>query len=139
LKRLNISSNNLKSPGASQIGEALKNPECRLLDLDLSNNFIETNGATDLHYGMISNRKLLRLNLGMNVGIQYSLILKIKKSLIRNKQLADKAMEPKLSKEKTHLKNNCVSWRRDLVLTLNKIDDTHQSKQQMQAALASSR
>jgi len=85
LKRVDFSSNKLKNAGAKAIAEVIKSPECKIQEIDLTNNFIESKGATELHYGMITNRHLRSLKLAMNVGISYSLLLKIKKSLNRNR------------------------------------------------------
>jgi hypothetical protein len=115
LTHLDLSSNQLKCGGASVLSAGLRHPECKLLELNLSNNFISLKGMNELHVGLASNRKLLKLRTEMNVGIPHADVLKIKATLRRNRLFAQSQRFPKLILEKHFLKKNSTSWRSEFV------------------------
>lgn len=123
LKSLDLASNTLKCRAAGVIGQALRSSECKLLALDLTNNFIENKGMNELHVGLVSNRRLVELRVGMNVGIPHAKILRIKATIDRNRQMAQSQRFPKLIMEKHFLKKNSMSWRAEFSQLEDKITD----------------
>lgn len=85
LQTLDLSSNQIKDRGAGIIGHALRSPESKLQEVDLTNNFIEIKGLNELHVGLVSNRKIISLKVAMNVGIPHANLLKIKSTIERNR------------------------------------------------------
>ena len=110
LTRLDLSSNQLRDKGAFSLAHTLKHPECRLMDVDLSNNFIETKGIQELHTSLIHNRRVVRLNAAMNVGIPHEQVLKLKRVLARNRRVIEEGKVPKMFIEKIFLMRSSMNW-----------------------------
>ena len=121
LKRLDLSRNHLSDRGAKIMAATLKNPQCSLVEIDITNNLIHLKGLTELEGALASNRNVLELKAAMNVGIPHHQVLKLKRSVDRNKSAAQRLAWPSMLSQKAFLKRNLESWRNECSNVNNKI------------------
>ena len=89
---LSLVSNQITGIGGKQLGELFDNPGCTLEKLNLSNNFLKSEGAVAFGKGLANNKKLREINLHMNrIGDEGTMA--IASSLLTNASLTSLNLE----------------------------------------------
>lgn len=83
---------------------------------------------SELHMALVSNHRVVSLKTVMNVGIPHSHVLRLQKSLDRNKRLARDSLYPRLILDRHSLKRHSVNWRAELEQVNDRISEVADGK-----------